>query len=155
MLRYLYKTAKNRGGGLNNSLFFIKNTIKVTIPFSFKGVEHAPSSVIDLDVFILGEQTLDNVYQLVANENKVDNFSYEYEVLESSAKIFSEPTGLAVNFLQDNHFDFEGFKGQSAQSDVEKTLQSIASSILNIDNLENNQNVKQALLEAFQAGAKQ
>ena len=126
----------------------------MTIPFSFKGVEHTPSSIIDLDVFILGEQTLDNAYQLVANENKVDNFSYEYEVLESSKIIFSGPTGLAGDFLQDNYFDLEGFKKKTAQYNIEKVLQDIASSILNIDYLENNQDIKQALLQAYQAGIK-
>ena len=97
---------------------------------------------------------MDNAYQLVANENKVDNFSYEYEVLESSKIIFSEPTGLAAEFLQDNHFDLEGFKKKTIQYDVEKVLQDIASSVLNIDDFENNQEIKQALLQAYQAGVK-
>ena len=99
-----------------------------------------------------GDQTLDNVYQLVANENKVDNFSYEYEVLESSPMQFSDPTGIAGDFLQGNHFDLEGFKKKTAQGDVEKTLQNIAKDFLNIDDLESNQDIKQALLQAYQAG---
>jgi hypothetical protein len=130
----------------------MKNTIKVTIPFSFKGVEHTPSTVIDLDTFILGEQTLDNAYQIVANENKIDNFSYEYEVLQSSAMLFSDAKGLAVDFLKDNYFDLEGFKNQSAQGDVENLLQDIANSVLNIDDLENSPEIKQALMQAYQAG---
>jgi hypothetical protein len=129
-----------------------KNSIKVTIPFSFKGVEHTPSSVIDLDTFILGEQTLYNAYQIVANENKIDNFSYEYEVLQSSTMLFSDANGLAVDFLKDNQFDLDGFKNQAVQGDVENMLQNIASSVLNIDHLESSPEIKQALMQAYQAG---
>ncbi len=130
----------------------MKNTIKITIPFSFKGVEHSPSSVIDLDIFILGEQSLNNAYQLVANENKIDNFSYEYEVLESSKKIFSDPTGFAVGFLSDDSFDLTGYKKQVSEYVTIDKVQGIALEFLNIDNLENHQDVKQALLEAYKLG---
>ena len=130
----------------------MKNSIKVTIPFSFKGVEHKPSAIIDLDIFIQGEQTIDNTFQLVANENKIDNFSYEYEVLESSPKIFSDPTGIASEFLTENDFDLEGFKQQLLSGNALQKVQTIASNILNIDDLENNKDIKQALLEAYKAG---
>ncbi len=128
------------------------NTIKITIPFSFKGVEHEPSAIIDLDVLIQGDQTLDSTFQMVANENRIDNYSYEYEVLESSPKIFSEPTGVAKNYLSGNDFDIEGFKQQIVEGDVLEKLQTIATEILSIDNLENNKEIKQALLKAYQAG---
>ena len=140
---------------------YIKNTIKVTIPFSFKGVEHSPSAIVDLDLIVLGGQTLDSLFQLVANENRIDNYSYEYEVLESSPKFFSEPTGLAVDFLSDSKFNLEGYKEQLSQEGVidkgaDKVIQDIASRVLNIDNLEEgNQMINQALLEAYQAGSKQ
>lgn len=130
----------------------MKNTIKVTIPFSFKGIEHSPSSIIDLDLFIQGGQTLDNAYQLIANENKIDNFSYEFEVLESSPKIFSDPTGLAVNFISETHFDLEGFKKQFVDSDTVKKLQAIAHKLLTIDDLDAHEDIKQALIEAYKAG---
>jgi len=130
----------------------MKNSIKVTIPFSFKGVEHKPSSIIDLDVFIQGEQTIDNTFQRVANENKIGNFSYEYEVLESSPKIFSDPTGIAGEFLTGNDFDLEGFKQQLLSGNALQKLQTIASDILNIDDLENNKDIKQALLSAYEMG---
>ena len=130
----------------------MKNTIKITIPFSFKGIEHTPSSVIDLDTFILGDQNLDIAYQIVANENKIDNYSYEYEVLELASKIFSDPTGAACNFLSENHFDLEGFKHHRNNEQVFSTLQNIAKNTLKIDKLEEHEALKQALLEAYEAG---
>lgn len=130
----------------------MKNTIKVTIPFSFKGVEHTPSSVVDLDVFSQGEQTIDNVFQLVANENKVDNYSYEYEILESATVFFSEATGIASEFMSENNFDLNGFKQKYKSSHVLKVLQNIANQTLNINDLNENKAFKSALEQAYRAG---
>ena len=129
-----------------------KNTIKVTIPFSFKGVEHTPSSIIDLDALIQSDQLIHNTFHHVANDNKIDNYSYEYEVLESSRKIFSEPTGLATNFLKEGDFDLDGYKKYLAQENVVTILQSIASEVLNINNLDDQADIKSALIKAFEAG---
>ena len=132
----------------------MKNTIKVTIPFSFKGLEHRPSSIIDLDALVQGNQTLQNTVNLVANENKIDNYSYEYEVCESSLKVFSDPTGLAVGFLKGNDFDFEGYKNNYALAKIENILQDIASEFLNIDDLDAHSDIKNALIRAYEAGSK-
>lgn len=132
----------------------MKNTIKVTIPFSFKGVEHTPSAVLDLDVLAQGDTTINSLFQLVANKNKIDNYSYEYEVLESSAKIFSEPTGIAAEFINDEGFDLEGFKTKHSEKGILEKLQSIASETLNIDNLAESEKIQNALMQAYQAGFK-
>ena len=130
----------------------MKNTIKLTIPFSFKGVNHTPSSVIDLDAFILGDQNKHAIFQVVANENKIGNYSYEYEVLESSPKIYSDPTGAACDFLSGECFDFEGFAKYQKIAQALDILQDIAKNTLNIDNIEEHEMLKQALFEAYEAG---
>ena len=130
----------------------MKNTIKLTIPFSFKGVDHTPSTVIDLDAFMSGDQNLQAIFQIVASENNIGNYSYEYEVLESSPKIYSDPTGVACDFLSGECFDFEGFKKYQTTAQALDILQEIAKNRLNIDDLEEHQMLKQALLEAYEAG---
>ena len=131
----------------------MKNSIKVTIPFSFKGIERTPSSIIDLDLFIRGDQNLDSVLHHVANENKIDNYSYEYEVLESSPKIFSDATGLATKYLHDNGtFDLDSFTKEYKNSNTLEILQSIANQTLNIKDLNENKELKDALEQAYRAG---
>jgi len=130
----------------------MKNTVKVTIPFSFKGVEHKPSTVVDLDLFAQGEQTIDNIFHLVANENKIDNYSYEYEMLESAPVLFSEPTGVAGEFMSENYFDLEGFKQHLNEAQCFDTLKNIAKQTMGIDNLDDNPSLKVALQKAFDAG---
>jgi len=132
----------------------MKNTIKVTIPFSYKGVEHSPSSIIDLDLLVQGDQNIDAVYHRVANDNNIDNYSYEYEVLESSPKVFSDPTGIAEKYLSNNTFDFEGFKNQLVAGNVFEKLQTIAEETMGIANLEEHEALKHALQQAYRAGKK-
>jgi len=129
-----------------------KNTVKVTIPFSYKGKDREPSSIIDLDTFILGDQDIEAVFHIVASQNNIGNYSYEYEVLESSPKIFSEPTGIAQEFITDEGFDLDAFKIRQREQEIHKTLQTIASEVLNINKLEETSDIKNALLQAYQAG---
>lgn len=131
----------------------IQNTIKVTIPFSFKGVEYTPSAVIDLDVYALNNQDFNDVFHRVATKNKISNFSYEYEVLESSAVVFSDPTGIAEVFLSEKGFDLPAFSAASNKIIVQKTLQEIAFEVLKVDSSkEENSDLEEALFRAFQMG---
>ncbi len=133
----------------------MKNTIKVTIPFSYKGIEHSPSSIIDLDLLAQGEQSIDAVTHHVAKDNHIDNYSYEYEVLESSPKVFSDPTGIAEKFLSHNTFDLEGFKQAVTLEHEQSILQKIAKETLGIKNLKEHDALQQALLQAYHAGKSQ
>lgn len=131
----------------------MKNSIKVTIPFSFKGTDHEPSCIIDLDQFILGDQDIESIFHIVASQNNIGNYSYEYEVLESSKKLFSEPTGIAHEFINDDGFDLEGFKIKHSEQGIFEKLQLIASNILNIDELDEESDLYNALMQAYKAGA--
>lgn len=129
-----------------------ENTIKVTIPFSFKGVEQSPSAIIDLEVFVKSGQGLDSLFHLVATENNISNFSYEYEVLESSSVFFSEPKGLAAKFLNHKQFDLDGFKQELEKSGELKSLEKIAKEILDIEDLNEEVKLKEALMQAYMLG---
>ena len=132
------------------------NTITVTIPFSFKGIEHKPSLVVDLDGYVLNHENFDMVYHLVATENNIDRYSYEFEVMESIPCTFSNPTGDAVNFLNENTFDLVGFKKRIEEKKILSVIQEIAHNVLNIDNIEDDANeaIKRALFQAYQVGTK-
>lgn len=129
-----------------------KNTVTATIPFSFKGQEYNPSSIIDLDSFTKQNENFDFLFHQVASKNNIDRFSYEYEVLESSPILFSKPTGIATKFLKDNYFDLTGFIKNRSELEVQEILKNIASEQLNIESLEENGATHSALLKAYQAG---
>lgn len=131
----------------------MKNTITVTIPFSFKGKEYKPSIKLDLDAYIKNSSSFDFLFHQLAAENQIDNYSYEYEVLESSPMFFSEATGIAEEFLSNDHFDLQGFIKKQSQKEKQKILNLIAKETLDIENLEAHESLNMALLKAYQAGA--
>ncbi len=130
----------------------MKNTITLTIPFSFKGEQYSPSTVIDLDQFCQHKPSLDSLAHTVATENDIGNYTYEYEVLLSSEYHFSDATGLAKKFLTDNNFDFESYRQALEETQTMATLQNIAKNNLGIENLEDHQDLLHALKQALEAG---
>ncbi len=130
----------------------MKNTIKITIPFSFKGEEYTPYAIIDLDDYIQSNDCLSHAFNIVVQKNNINQYSYEYEVLEASPRIFSKPTGIAADFLTNQNFDLDGFKKNQLEKATIEKLKIIASDVLNIDDLESHQDIKQALLRAYDKG---
>jgi hypothetical protein len=125
------------------------NTITVTIPFAFKGENHTPSCLIDLDDFIDKDMAAHFLFHIVAMENKIDKYSYQYEVLESSPILFSQPTGIAEDFLEGSSFNFDRFKSRSHTLRIEQQLNDIAATI---DASKTQKSIVAALYKAFETG---
>lgn len=132
----------------------MKNSIVVTIPFDYKGKHLTPSVTIDLDDFVENDKGIANIYSLIAAQNSIGLYTYEYEVLMSSKMNFSDPHGSAAQFLNGTDFDLEKFKGNYQQQKLIQALQSIAQEHLQIDNLQQNPDLMQALLAAYKFGEK-
>ena len=130
----------------------MKNSIQATIPFDFKGIHHTPSAVIDLDDLMNRSLNISNIYSIVATHNQVGLYSYEHEVLMASEIIFSNPEGFARQFFDAPDFDLEGFQRNYHQHKAMSSLRFIAEKHMGIDDLDANQPLKDALLEAFHQG---
>ncbi len=130
----------------------MKNVITITIPFSFRGVDHKPSALIDLDVLVKNNHTMDFIFHYVAKENNIGRHSYEFEVLESSPQLFSDPTGVACEFFDDHCFDLDSFKDKLNELNIIDELNIISKDILGINNLEDQSDLKAALLKAYNMG---
>ena len=128
------------------------NSVRVTILFSFKGKNFKPSSVIDLDRYLESDEALPEFFQIVARENNIDRYSYEFEVMEMGTVQFSEATGLAEQFCETDKFDAEGFQRAWEIKSVEKKLSRIARQHLSIDDLDHHQDLKEALLQSYLLG---
>ena len=139
----------------------MNNTITASIPFSFKGENHSPSLIIDLDGFIKSNAEINILTRLIATENKIDCYSYEYEVLESSPIVFSQATGIAKSFLDNGVFDFINYKYEShcadlivEQEKIDTIISDIAAKTLQLNALQSDTPVHSALQQAFIAGQK-
>ena len=129
-----------------------KSSIKVEILFSFKGEANSPSAIIEFDQYLEKNQPVPEFFQLVARENNIDIYSYEYEVMEMGHFRYSDAQGVAVEFCQQDNFDLAGFIDKWKEKYVLSRLSDIAKKYLDIDNLDENEAIKNALHKAHQLG---
>ena len=130
----------------------MKNTIVAYIEFSFKGEKLTPSATIDLDQIMEQNGTLDSIYSTLARLNNIDPYSYEYEIMQSVEVTYKDAQGLAEKHLTDGLFAFENFQNDWHYNKAIKLLNDIAKKHLNIDDIEQHEDIKNALLEAYNHG---
>ena len=130
----------------------MKSFLTVQITFSYKGVTYNPLVHIELDRFLEKNEEIPEFYQIVAKENNIDSYSYEYEVMQMGQIKYLEATGLAKEFCTEDDFDKTGFKQRWKQLTIERKLAAVAFEYMNVIDLENNEPLKNALLQAFLLG---
>ncbi len=130
----------------------MKNTLTATIHFSFKGVNHSPSTSIELDRYLETTGTLPDLYQLIARENDFDLYSYEYEIMQAQDISFSNSQGLVSEFIKDGALDFTEFKFVFEKVKVLNQLQDLANEHMQIEDLAQQPDLKEALLQAYALG---
>jgi len=130
----------------------MKNTIKVTLNFSYQGVEYTPSFHLDLDEWMHRKNTLPALDLLIAQHNDIDTYSYLYEVLQQAPFVFDQAQGLAAEFCHEGSFNSEAFQQAWRQQQITNQLAGIAEQTLGIHSLQENPDLQQALMQAWQAG---
>lgn len=132
----------------------MNNRLVVSAEFHFKGEKYNPSMVIDLDEHIKSENSDEALYLLLAKNNSIDTYSYEYEVLLDQPLRFSSAEGMARRFLHESDFDFAAFARACQQERILETIADIARTHLAITDLSTRPELKAALIEAFEEGRK-
>ena len=130
----------------------MKNSIDALIEFSYKGETYSLSSHIDLDQFMEQQSSLPSFHAILARDNKIDTYSYLYEVMAESEIQFANAQGIAINFLNEGDFDQEGFITAWQESRILGLLQPIATRELGITDLDQHQPIKAALVQAYRLG---
>jgi len=130
----------------------MKNTIVAYIEFSFKGERLTPSTIIDLDHIMEQNGTLNAIYSILARSNNIDTYSYEYEIMQSVEVTYKDPQGIAEKHLIDGSFAFENFQNDWHYNKTIELLNDIAKKHLSIDDIEQHDDIKNALLEAYNHG---
>lgn len=130
----------------------MKNRMTVSLPFSFKGKEHCPRSTIDLDEHMQKFGFIPCLYTLVANENGIDIYSYEHDVMMMARMEFSNVEGIAADFIHDHQFDGDGFESRWHEQKRYETLQDISQRLMNLSDLSSQPELEAALTEAYETG---
>lgn len=133
----------------------MNNSIEISAQFDFKGETFRPTATLDLDRLMQqrGDEEVD-FHHLLAMENGIDFYSYQYDVLESTMLEFANPTGFAGECLADGIFDFAAFRLRWQEQRELEVLQEIASRHMGVDDLQVQPSLQAALLEAYRLGRK-
>jgi len=130
----------------------MKNSIDAHIEFSFKGETYSLTSNIDLDQLMEHELSFPSFHAILARDNKIDTYSYLYEVMLETEVRFANAQGIAADFLNDGHFDQEAFISAWQENRALALLQPIAVHELGIADLNQHQSLKNALIKAYNLG---
>lgn len=128
------------------------NRIDAVIEFSYQGQTYKAMASIDLDGLMQNHAQLPDLYQYLAQHNGIDTYSYLYEVMEAHPIEYTNATGLAQLCLHNGQFDLADFQLRWQQEQELNILAQIAYSHLGIEDLEQNPELKAALLEAYSMG---
>lgn len=131
----------------------MKNSITATIEFYFKGERFAPSITLDLDKHIQANGCLPNFYSLIAINNNIDLYSYEYEMMQSEQISITDAQGLVKEYIEDGILDTEAFESAWQEHKALQDIQSIVEKNMGISNLEEHPELKETLLEVYRLGA--
>ena len=94
------------------------NSITISVEFDYKGVHFSPSLKIDLEKETIKAESMDYFHALLARQNKIDLYSYEYEIMQASPILFSEPKGMIKAFVKDGTLDFDEFMMARERADI-------------------------------------
>jgi hypothetical protein len=132
----------------------MSNHITTSVEFYFKGKKHSASIELDLDQHMQTTGELPALYQLLAKAINLDLYSYEYEMMQAETIIFSQAKGLAAEYVNDGLFNFNAFKAEWIENKILDELQEIVQRNLSVTDLDQQPELKNALLEAYQLGKK-
>ncbi|MEW6677614.1 MAG: hypothetical protein AB1421_06815 [Pseudomonadota bacterium] len=130
------------------------NTLRASVSFSFKGETYDLETLLDLDQFQAEPGEQPDFHRPLAQAAGIDPYSYLYEVLEAEDILFSAPTGLACGALEDGVFHWERFEQLRRASADWQIVKSIAEVFLEGRGLDEDENLRAALLAVYQAGLK-
>lgn len=107
-------------------------------------------SFVNIADVILHEDFYRSIYLKLAQDNGIDVYSYQFEVMLDQDIYFSQAQGCARGCLKNGELNIDKLRQNFQQMSSEQVVQSIVNKYLSSD--ESTDRVKKAMLEAFQLG---
>ncbi len=128
-------------------------TIDVRLVFDFKGRRHDLRSRIDLAPYLRRGAEPPDLHQILARDNAIDPYSYEYESLQMETPEIVAAQGLAREHLHQGRLDWPGLSEAYAERQRLEAIGRIAQAQLGVEDLSLRPDLRDALLAAYRAGA--
>ncbi len=130
----------------------MKNTVIVSVEFSFKGQHLQPTLTIDLDPSLQQNGSLPDFYLQLANNNDIGLYSYEYEMLQAESLHFEAVEGFVADYIHDGALDIGAFVARWETEQLVEKLQQVAERHMGVSDLDANEPLKAALIAAYRLG---
>lgn len=130
----------------------MKNSFVASVEFYFKGEPYTPSVRLDLDQLMETTGGLPSLYTLIARENGIDLYSYQYEVMETEEIRFREVEGFVAEFIHNGELDTQGFVDKWHEVKLQEDLAAIAQRCMDVEELAQHPQLQRALQEAYELG---
>ncbi len=130
----------------------MKNRVVAGVEFYYKGERYTPSVRIDLDRLMEQTGGLPSLYSLIARENGIDLYSYQYEVMQVEDIRFSEMEGFVADFIHNGELDVQGFVDKWRDEKLAADLAAIAQRCMGVEDLAQQPKLADALKEAYLLG---
>lgn len=130
----------------------VRNIITASINFDFKGKQFSPSLTIDLDIHLQSTGKLPDFYGLIAAENDIDLYSYEYEMMLTEDIKIHHAEGLVADFIVNNTLDTDAFERAWEEQHILDDIQKIVERNMGLSDLQQHPELKQTLVEIYQLG---
>ncbi len=132
----------------------MSNHITASVEFYFKGEKHSASIELDMDQHMQASGELPDLFPVLAQAMNIGAYSYEYEMMLAETIIFSNAKGLVADFVSEGILDLAAFNDAWSESIVIEKLQDIAKQYLSIDDINQETDLKNALIAAYRLGEK-
>ena len=128
--------------------------ITASVEFYFKGEKHSASIELDMDQRMHASGELPDLYPILAKTMNLGAYSYEYEMMLAETIMFSNAKGLIADFVNEGVLDLAAFNEVWSESIIIEKLQDIAKQHLSIDDINQEIDLKNALVAAYRLGKK-
>jgi len=132
----------------------MSNHITASVEFYFKGEKHSASIELDMNQHMQTSGELPDLFPVLAQAMNIGAYSYEYEMMLAETIMFSDAKGLVADFVSEGILDLEAFNIAWSESSIIEKLQDIAKQHLSIDDINQETDLKNALIAAYRLGEK-
>ncbi|MDQ7048903.1 MAG: hypothetical protein Q9M92_04900 [Enterobacterales bacterium] len=130
----------------------MKNSLRASIAFYYQGEEIQASLEINLDKIMQTGGVFPELYPQLANSIKLDSYSYQYEMMLSEPIKYDHASGLALQYLENNQFDFIAFKQAWNEDKMKHQIEAVCQQYLEAFETEQLAAIKPALAAAYRLG---
>jgi len=130
----------------------MKSTVVASIEFYYQGEKFTPSATLDLDELMQKHGQLPDLSLLLARANDISEYSYQLEVMLVEPILFDRAEGLVAAYINDHVLDIKAFEAAWHEQHLSGLMQELASRVMQVEDIERQPGLKQALLEAYHLG---